>query len=220
MVTTFSFRNAQPKPAMLTVTMATLVKYLNVFRPKTFFRQCDTIILSFPPPSFFCIFTKYKLSNITSAVKGNGYGFFYLKKNVSRKMVSCCQISHLCPSHIIIWFIMIFSGLLINKFSYKYSEKRAWNPTIIFWVCGRHFLPAGCLLMWKQAHFTFKSTSVFAWIKFLLQLAKSGWPQGFTNKYVCYVFILLNMEIGKHKNCLLKNKTKHQICPKMKTTTD
>lgn len=71
------------------------------------------------------------------------------------------------------------------------------------------FLPAGCLLMWKQAHFTFKSTSVFAWIKFLLQLAKSEWPQGFTNKYVCYVFIILNTKICKHKSYLLKNKTRN-----------
>lgn len=114
-------------------------------------------------------------------------------------MPFCCQISPLFILHSIIQFFMILSGLLVNGFSYQYSEERAWNPTIIFWVCGRHFLPAGCLLMWKQAHFTFKSTSVFAWIEFLLQLGKSGWPKGLTNKYVCYVFILLNMEIGKHK---------------------
>lgn len=28
------------------------------------------------------------------------------------------------------------------------------------------------------------------------------------------------MEIGKYKECLLKNETKHQICLKMKLTTD
>lgn len=134
-------------------------------------------------------------------------------------MASCCQISHPCPLGITAGFVMLFSGLLINKFSYKYSEKRAWNPTIIFRVHGSHFLPAGCFLMWKQARFTFKSTLVFAWIKFPLQLAKSGWPQGFTNKYVCYVFIWQNVEIRKHRNCLLKNKTNHQIRPKIKRNT-
>lgn len=133
-------------------------------------------------------------------MRGNGSVLKFKKTN---KMESWCKKLYYSS----LWYSV---DLLINKFSYRYSEKRARNPIIILWAHGRlFFLPAGCLLMWKQAHFTFKSTSVFAWIKFLLQLAKSEWPQGFTNKYVCYVFIILNTKICKHKSYLLKNKTRN-----------
>lgn len=121
-------------------------------------------------------------------------------------MACCCQISHLCLLYIIVLFVMIFSGLLINKFSYKYSVKRVWNPTVIFWICGRHFLPAGCLLMWKRAHFTFKSTSAFLpGVSFSYSWQSQDDLKALgINMFA--VLILLSMEIDKHKNCLLENK--------------
>lgn len=169
-----------------------------------------------PTPTAFFSYREYKLAIIISAARGNASG---LKQIIKKGGGGGREKPNgILLSHITVQFIVILSRLLINNVSYKYSEKRARNSTIIVWVHGRHFLPAGWLFMWKRTHFTFKSTSVFAWIKFLLQLAKSGWPQGFTNKYVCYIFIILNMEIRKHKNCC--SKIKDWILPKIKANTD